>query len=115
MKLFIPTIGTKLRLVKPWTFVLKHERRNFPLLEVLNPGVNYRTMPYRTLHSLVDPTVTMDIGTELTVDRIFIRQGSHTYDSVTFRVKLKHMGVMRPARFWAKLADVNNIHYEVIE
>ncbi len=58
-------------------------------------------------------------GTQLTIDRYYIRRGCAEYDSVTFRTKL---WVSKPGdklftasrkfkslRFWAKLSDVNDM------
>lgn len=64
-------------------------------------------------------------GTELKIERIYLRRGQDNYDSVTFRTncwisalgdplfsaprKIKHL------RFWAKLEDVNQIVGKYIE
>jgi hypothetical protein len=58
--------------------------------------------------------VTLDKGANLRVDRIFIRQGSEDYNSVSFRGDVSHMGVIHKVRFWAKLSDVNKIKCKVI-
>ena len=58
--------------------------------------------------------VTLPEGTELSIERMFIRKGSEDYNSVTFRGEVGHLGVLRKVRFWARLDDVNNIYYEVI-
>lgn len=52
---------------------------------------------------------TLEAGTKLVVDRIFIRRGSKDYDSVTFWIKKNNK---RVARFWAKLDEVNQIKLE---
>jgi hypothetical protein len=56
----------------------------------------------------------MPIGTILKVARIFIRQGAHNYDSVTFTGGYHHHGTVRKVRFWVSLKDANNIQYKVI-
>jgi hypothetical protein len=58
--------------------------------------------------------VSMPIGTILKVARIFIRQGAHNYDSVTFTGGYHHHGTVRKVRFWVSLKDANNIQYKVI-
>lgn len=55
-------------------------------------------------------------GTELTVSRIYIRNGKSQYDSITFLAKnfLDINGKkVRSARFWVKLEDANEIEYEL--
>lgn len=71
--------------------------------------------------------VVLPEGSELIIDRIFIRQGSESFDSVTFYVstipgvenakRKKGPFGKKPsiARFWAKLDDVNQMHFETIE
>ena len=58
-------------------------------------------------------------GTRLKFDRIYIRQGQTSFDSVTFRTNcwVSKLGdplfsaprKLKTLRFWAKLADVNTI------
>lgn len=51
-------------------------------------------------------------GTRLRVDRIYIRKGASAYDSLTFwAVDLGEAakGKKKSVRFWAKLADVNQM------
>jgi hypothetical protein len=63
-------------------------------------------------------------GTELKIDRIYIRQGGQAFDSVTFRSKqwvtapgdpLFKNRKLKTLRFWAKLHDVNQIHGRMID
>lgn len=70
--------------------------------------------------------VTLPAGTTLKVDRIYIRKGVRDYSSVTFFAKdlgettVKHSRwvssnavakKIKSQRFWAKLADCNNIEF----
>lgn len=70
--------------------------------------------------------VTLPAGTELSVDRIYIRKGASEYSSITFYAKRLpeitytgkrwHYGSSKPKkikafRFWAKLADCNQIEF----
>lgn len=58
--------------------------------------------------------VTLPAGTEITIDRIYIRKGISDYSSVTFNLnKTDHpvLDVKGRKRFWAKLDDVNRIEY----
>jgi hypothetical protein len=106
MKLFIPPLGTVLRLTAPWVFHLHYERRNesaYPLFDAFKeqaPHYSWRESPEPVECSLPK-------GTILTVDRIYIRQGSNEFDSVTFR--LPKQGDRHAVRFWAKLEDVNGM------
>ena len=112
MRLFIPPLGTKLRLIKPWQFALLCEDRNKTLWDLI---------AYAPMHSITWQhqrsnlcTVTLLPGDELTVDRIFIRKGSKQYDSVTFKGKVFVDGVYHKCRFWVKLADTLNLDVEIV-
>lgn len=64
--------------------------------------------------------VTLLKDTVLKVDRIYIRKGISEYSSITFYVWNKAGPVAANAskkkpRFWAKLADCNNINFEKVE
>jgi hypothetical protein len=64
--------------------------------------------------------VTLLKDTVLKVDRIYIRKGVSEYSSITFYVWSKSGPVAanaskKKARFWAKLADCNNIQFEKVE
>lgn len=59
--------------------------------------------------------VTLPRGTELAIDRIYIRKGNPDYDSITFIVKStpdKRFKSRKP-RFWVKLKDANRISCEL--
>lgn len=47
---------------------------------------------------------TIPAGSILTVDRIYIRKGQGSFNSLSFRYNKK--------RFWVNLSDVNNIEFE---
>jgi hypothetical protein len=144
MKVLIPTIGTLLRLKKPWTFTLFNESRNYKLWEVFGKeaqeaaneelarlakltGRENDRYGYRYgRQSLTTTEVTFPAGTEIRVDRIYIRKGGDVYssfDSITFWltktthpaiVLAKGKGKAKAIRFWAKLYDVNNIDCEIV-
>ena len=58
---------------------------------------------------------TLPAGTQLVIDRIYIRRGVEAYNSVTFRTnKNCPEKKFRSKRFWARLADVNKIVADVI-
>ena len=106
MNIFIPALGTKLKLNQPWSFTLYDETRNRAFWPQVNhgqgplPGVNrWQSSTGQTL------PVTLPPGTILQVDRIYIRKGNSNFDSVSFRIP---KGGGLSGRFWAKLDDVNN-------
>lgn len=119
MRVFIPELGTILTLAQPWTFTIINENRNRGLAAlrgVKNPdyyfpfgteenkeisgGWNYRQrVP-------VDPgTHTLEAGTNLEVDRIYVRKGNEEFSSVTFKMRVGSKMI----RFFAKLDDINKI------
>ena len=112
-KLYIPPLGTVLTLAEPWTFVVYNEYRNTALMHAaglerchLN-GVNPYLVKDAGIH-------TFPAGTQLTVDRIYIKQGASNFNSVTFRTRdvtsPPRKGRKEPVvRFWAKLRDVNEM------
>jgi len=54
--------------------------------------------------------VTLPIGTQLIVARIYIKSTYRDFDSITFRIgKCKENPKLQKARFWVKLKDANKI------
>lgn len=103
----IPALRTKLVLAEPWTFTVYNEYRNHSLYEILGHQQTYQHEEYG-----VDiGNCTLPKGTNLSVDRIYIRNGKSDYDSVTFRIAScpEARFHKKKIRFWAKLADVNAI------
>lgn len=120
MMLFIPEIGTELTLAEDWTFPLHFERRNEPLGKLLNlqpPNSNDRYSRGWWQPDQSTP-VTLPAGTILKVDRIYIRKSSWGEDASAFS-SLSFFALMpgfkKKGRFWAKLADVNRIQFELKE
>jgi len=113
MKLFIPTVGTKLVVTEPWQLWLHDEYRNVDFWTDFtgNPPPRQKdSTGYWSKHASSGKPIeiTLPVGTILQVDRIYIRKGNGDFDSVSFRV-LKG-GPTPPGRFWAKLNDVNNLN-----
>lgn len=124
MELYIPPLGTKLQLTRPWTFLLHGEYRNHTLFTHLGiPKVSRKIeITHYRYHEYADRVVTLPSGTVLTVDRIYIRKGGVDFNSVTFflpkeKRKQPHgIGASGKAvRFWVKLASVNTIICDIIE
>jgi len=108
----IPTIGTTIKLHKPWALDVYRERRNQTMLDVLVPG----THGWRDSADQKFGT-TLPAGTILVVDRIYIRQQAEDYDSLTFWVAWcpSKKFQVKKLRFWAKLCEVNKIVYTPVE
>lgn len=108
MKLFIPTIGTKIELTENWYFTLHEERRN----SVLWKAVMGKEIDRWDCHGFV--TTLLPAGTVLSISRIYIRQGLKGFDSISFIIKSCPNKKMK-GRFWAKLEDVNKIEFETVK
>lgn len=127
MRLFIPTIGTELRLLTDWEFILHCEHRNYSLIDhfKLDPNIRDRwdCYSYRRPGGEDAWKVVLKAGTVLRVDRIYIRKGLDDFDSLSFvvvdsldkTIGTKQNGCKAAIRFWAKLPDVNNIDCELAE
>ena len=137
MKLYIPEIGSEIRLTADWTFYLYNEDRNSTLMEVMNDPRKPEWSGDKDYGAL--PCI-IPSGAILKIDRIYIRKGLGEYSSLTFlwkgmRTNSKmvdrymtpiyvnsrgpslHYQVKKPARpvrFWAKLDDVNKIEFETV-
>jgi hypothetical protein len=78
---------------------------------------SYRS--YRATNNRENPFihVTFPVGTKMIVDRIYIRRGSESFNSVTFKIpKAKAKADRTPydsSRFWVKLKDANNIEADI--
>lgn len=108
MKLFVPEIGSKLKITSDWSFILYPESRNDKMFKAINKPWSYRSEERYI--------ITIPKDTILGVDRVYIRKGVSDYSSVTFTIpkdknkKNKYAGT----RFWAKLSDVNKIEFELL-
>lgn len=126
MKLYIPQLGDRLRLIADWTFDLYNDSRNSSLMHLNND-----MRPLDWYLALTAEPVTIPAGAVLKIDRIYIRKGNEDYSSVSFfweGMKVppgmypgrysrqgdleKYPG--RPVRFWAKLDDVNKIEFDQV-
>lgn len=125
MRLYVPQLRDKLLLTAAWTFTVYDESRNYALVKHM--GYGYETTKreawrrdlakdlrylYGT-HPLPEQ-FTLPVGTVLSVDRIYIRNGGSAFDSITFRAELPRVGKKAPLkmRFWARLADCNQIEFD---
>lgn len=126
MKLYIPEIGDSIKLLSPWTFDLYNEDRNSSLMEVTKDPRKVIWTGHKDFGAL---PCTIPAGTVLKIDRIYIRKGVKDYSSITFLWKgmstesriekylwdgSEYKVPRKPVRFWARLADVNNIEFEQV-
>lgn len=85
---------------------------------VANPDpadVARRDELYELIRRQENTTVTILAGAILAVDRIFIRKGMDDWSSLTFFLKeLPGVSFKKKPRFWAKLADCNNIMFDLV-
>lgn len=70
-------------------------------------------------------TITLPVGTVLRIDRIYVRKGSSDFSSLSFYIESTTRQDLMPSkqkpgfkkgrmRFWAKLADVNRIEFDLV-
>lgn len=113
-QLLIPDIGTVLQLTEDWTFRLYRERRNNALIKACGKGEAGWGDTATLSHE-----VTIKAGSELAVDRVYIRQGAGEYSSLSFHLHkggvLEYAGktIKAKGRFWAKLSDVNQMKVRI--
>ena len=134
MKLYIPEIGDVIRLTQDWTFDLYNEYRNSTMMERIGDTRDTACSWENNFNSI---PVTVPAGSELKVDRIYIRKGKEDCSSITFlwmgektnpkmvkkfavafgvgapvRTDYEIKRPARTVRFWAKLTDVNNLEFD---
>jgi hypothetical protein len=107
-RMYIPEIGDHVKLAEPWAFRLFDEYRNASMFEHLalpDPRASKKPRDFAE--------VELPAGTELGVDRVYIRRGNAEFSSITFNLigykKPKGSGLPSRVRFWAKLEDVNRM------
>lgn len=92
-----------------------------PIVEYEQPmseeelGEAYKS--FRATNSRQNPfiRVTLKKGTQLKIDRIYIRRGGESFSSITFRTtKTSPDKKFASKRFWVKLNDANEIIADVI-
>ena len=119
--MLVPEIGTVLKLAKDWTFRLHYESRNNDLRKQL--GLKEYTYDWRRTKEPGPEEITIKTGAEMSVNRIYIRQGGKDYSSLTFylspKATVEHVATKTTAvtkgkcRFWAKLGDVNKMVVQI--
>jgi len=120
--LFIPAIGDRLTLTKPWDFKLYLEHRNisFAKIEgyVLPPNSDWNVYIPGSDYQLATVDHTLPAGTVLECDRIYIVSNSKSaatvednYDSITWKVVVNNKSP-RNKRFWVKLSYCSSLEYD---
>jgi hypothetical protein len=118
---FVPEIGTVVRLTKDWTFRLFYEHRTNDLRKQL--GLKEYVWDWRRVKEPPPEEITIKAGAELSVNRIYIRQGANSFSSLTFylspKATIEQVATGKTAvtkgkcRFWAKLGDVNKMVVQI--
>ena len=114
MKMFIPALGTKLKLTKDIFFSLLAEQRNSRLWDLHHSPPSIEAIPFEARRFNMRLTPLFE-GDEFVVDRIFIRKDQAGFNSVTLKGYTQHFGVRRFVRFWMFLDDFNKLEAEVID
>lgn len=132
MRLFIPELGSKMILQSSWSFDLYNESRNEALIDATGETrcPDWRHPPHVPTamgwvkeddYGYFHKRFSLPVGTELTIDRIYIRKGLKEFSSVSFFIKRSSIchtfskfahniySGKGKCRFWAKLADVNTM------
>lgn len=127
MKMYIPEIGDSIKLTSDWTFDLYNEYRNDSVGPLFGLPENYSHIEDTKRYDVYKKTgvfpeeetivtsVTLPAGTILKVDRIYIRKNNEEFSSLSFFITETSLPgfTKKRYRFWAKLADVNNMEFEI--
>lgn len=106
MKLWIPSIGDHLTLIADYDASIQVEQRNQRFLTSCIGGLKrYKIVGEQSLTR----TVRLLAGEVLRVERLYIRRGKPSFDSITFSIPLEKP---RP-RFWVKLTNAREIDFEI--
>ena len=120
-KLYIPACGDRITLVAPWQFTLYLESRNINFAKAagLVPSTqNWSMYVPGTNYQLATTTGTIEPGTVLECDRVYIRGTSKSaasaedsYDSITWKVVVNGKGSAKQ-RFWVKLTECYTLEFD---
>lgn len=105
MRLHIPKCGDAAKLVSSWTFELQPEYRNEAFYNTWNGTLRADWQPEKR-------GITLEAGTELVFDRVYIRQHADEFASVTFIIKEAFFAKLVGERFWVKLEDANRLELD---
>lgn len=118
MNLFIPEIGTLIKIEEDWIFTLYAEYRNRSLFEKIDETNNIQKRNFK--NDIVD----LPKGLVVKVNRVYIRQGLSQFSSITFTVPkpkskkdVKEMPqnvIYGGCKFWVKLHECNGLQFSII-
>lgn len=131
MQINVPRLGDTLILDQDWNALVYDEYRNTGFLENLLELKNYTDYNDRrrvlnqfygvedtpTYYRHTEPAlVPIPAGTNLVVERIYIRKGATDYDSITFRIPKGGcpMNKNMVGRFWVKIDNANQLIYHTV-
>lgn len=107
MRLFIPVVGTRLRLLESKTVSIKNTGQNQRFFDALTN--EYSTPPSDTIQ------LTLPKGAELIVDRVYVRQGDGAeFNSLTFKIDKKPDVGLPKGRFFLPVDVVNSLDVDVL-
>lgn len=109
MKIFIPVVGTRLKLKKSIKVKIKKASQNNKFAEALENMKGVLIIPGK------DTVLTLPKDLVLEVDRVYVRQGSSAdFNSVTFKTE-GFKDIVPKGRFFVSIDDVNNMDVEILK
>ena len=128
MKLFIPTVGTKVILSEPFTFILRDDRKNEtfwtalhgkpvrqeyfygydPSSKKITSPVKTTDCPYRAEYPAKSIATILPKDTTLIIEKISIRKGFRGDDHLVFRIPAKRTSSVPMGKFWVSLNEIND-------
>lgn len=110
LKLFIPVVGTKIKLLKEAKVTIKNSSQNKKFVKLIE-GTNGKIL----ILSDRDTHLVLPKGLELQVDRVYIRKGdSSDFNSLTFSTNGDKSNRIPKGRFFVSVEDVNNFEVELV-
>jgi len=107
MKLFVPVVGSELKLLNETTVALKNAKQNSRFIDKIT-GVA-APLPGKNVN------LTLPKGTLLTVDRVYVRQGAGAdFNSLTFKINANSEAGIPKGRFFLSVDVVNTLDVEVV-
>lgn len=139
MRMFVPTVGTRIRTLADWHFDLAQENRNWHLLCVMHgwpiQSTWERYRAFSDVHGRYDDAwqdfqtkshpVMLPAGTLLEIDRIYVRKKLGDFDSISFWIrdcpnkalapkKAKGTYPGKTPRFWVPRQVANALDFDLI-
>ena len=107
MKLFVPVVGSKLKLLNNTDVTLKYAGQNTRFIEKMMG--DELPLKNKTI------TLTLPAGMLLVVDRVYIRQGNGAdFNSLTFKVDACEKSGIPKGRFFLSVDEVNTLDVDIV-